>query len=156
MNSTNSQSSMSERAEQKMQRHPEIKQLLFSWFKWRNKSRNSIPCALSITNDVVDTSRKEKELPNALVSFEMFRLERAISKLDETHQKAVFAMYGQNTWVGAVEAAKLLSISRKTLHKLLCESDISISESIEAEINTKNILSENTRLHIGRKNGIFS
>lgn len=156
MNSTNPQSSMSERAEQKMQRHPEIKQLLFSWFKWRNKSRNSIPCALSITNDVVDTSRELRELASAAINFEMFRLERAISKLDETHQKAVMAVYGQTTWVGTVGAAKLLSISRQRVYKLLCESDSSISENIEAEISTKKELSEDPSLHLGRKNGIFS
>lgn len=131
-----------------MQRLPEIKRLLFVWFKWRNKSRNSIPCALDITNDVVDTSREEKDLINAAaVNFEMFRLERAIARLDDKHQKAVFAMYGQPTWLGAVGAAKLLSIHRNWLYKLLCEADQSIAENIAAEINTKNTVRENTCKH---------
>lgn len=148
---------MTIRKKEIMQRLPEIKRLLFVWFKWRNKSRNSIPCALDITNDVVDKTREEKDLVNAdSVNFEMFRLERAISRLDETHQKAVFAMYGQSTWLGAVGAAKLLSISRKNLHKFLCESDALINENIEAEIRTKKELSKKTRLHFGQKNGIFS
>lgn len=148
---------MKNNKEQDMKRLPGIKRLLFVWFKWRNKCRNSLPCALDITNDVVDTSRGEKDLINAdSVDFDMLSLERAIAKLDITHQRAVFAMYGQKTWLGTVGAAKLLSISRKNLHKLLCEADVSISDNLTAENNAKNKLREKTRLHFSSKKGTIS
>lgn len=148
---------MKNNKKQNMKRLPGIKRLLFVWFKWRNRCRNSLPCALNITNDVVDSSRSEKDLINAdSVDFDMFALERAIAKLDMPHQRAVFAMYGQSTWLGALGAAKLLSIHRNWLYKLLCEADQTIAENLQAEIDTKNKLRENTCKHFSRKKGIIS
>lgn len=109
-----------------------VSRLLVRWFRWRNKVRTRMVCAINLENDVVDSTRKQNDLVNASgVDFLMLRLDRAIDRLDPSLKEAVYAVYGQKERNSLVKAASLLGISRQALKSRLCKADRAINEVMD-------------------------
>lgn len=117
---------------ERMARIPYVKRLLFRWWKWRNLSRNTLPPQLDLKNDHVDASRSRNDLINAgACDFEMFRLDRIISKLEPSLKEAVYAFYGHRGLRGLIHAADELGITKSSMSRRLSCADRAIAEALD-------------------------
>lgn len=115
-----------------MSRIPRVVKLLKRWHKWRNICTSQLHSPLCIENDVVDSTRRCDDLINAArVDFFMFKVDRIINGLKKNQKLVVYAVYGQKTLQGLVNASSELGISRRALINRLCNADQAISEALD-------------------------